>query len=256
MHTVSCAARDRQTLTQSFKVKAGEGIEWEVVLSYDRAPWKLALREPAPVTNTPHQLLSFSLISQGLSAGEWGADVSKFQAETLAESPDMMRAQADALRGFGFDIDLTWVLERDRGSGALRLDLLGFSYVYHGGGEVGSVARLSARQLVSMNTRYELSGLHRAQTRFVWPGYQLSFGAFTSYVQAGLLWAYESGEISASGQGEGEVTRHSLRVGWELGLMYHFTRQWAVRSAFAGDVGDDRNAVRGTLGVVFATDLF
>ena len=253
-HTLRSSARDRQPIERVFEMQPGQTGKWDVALNYDKPLWKIAMREPHPDTLQGDVMVAVRLQTQSLNAGRWNAEVSGFKDE-LTE-PDQLRGQPDPLSGFGFDVDVSWALSPSWGLGPARVGLVGFGYSGFTEGVVSQQATLDATALPSVNGVYQLTNLHRFSTRFLWPGYQLTAWRVSAYLKTGPMWVYEIGGIENDRE-DGVVGGHSFRWGWELGLDYRITPEWAIEAAIAGDVSsEERAAFQVLLGATIALDLF
>lgn len=253
-HTLTCSARDRRSIKKAFELKPGEHGQWQVRLNYDKPLWKIALRTPHADTRYGDLLVGVRLQTQTLRAGAWRAQVDEFKDPLLA--PDKIRSQPQDLGGYGFDVDVSWVLDESWGVGPMRVGLLGLGYERFSQGIVSDRVRIDTSALSPVNGLYDLSSLNRFKTRFLWPGYQLSFWRISPYFKTGLMWVYERGDIDTDRE-DGIISRHSLRWGWELGFDYRLTPEWIVQAACSGDVSDgQRAALQVLLGAAFALDVF
>jgi hypothetical protein len=253
-HALTCSAQDRLSITKSFELKPGERGTWEVMLNYDKPLWKIAMRTPHADTQQGDMLVAFRLQAQTLRAGAWRAHVDEFKDPLLA--PDKIRAQPQDLGGFGFDVDVSWILDDDWGVGPMRLGLIGIGYERFGRSVVSDRVNIETSALAPINGLYDLSSLNRFKTKLLWPGYQMTLWRITPYFKTGFMWVYEQGDIDTERE-DGVISAHSLRWGWELGFDYRLLPEWVIQAAFSGDVStEQRAALQVMLGAAFALDVF
>lgn len=253
-HVIKVDARDRQAVERKFELKPGEEGQWKIDLQLDRAPWKIALKYPHPDTQRGLQQVSFQFQTQTLRAGQWDAGVEGFQDRDKA--PDQVRGQSESLNGFGLDIGFNWRAEPSWGLGPLSVSVIGLTYEHFGTSQVADRVKIDDNALKSVSAQYQLTSLSRFKTRFLWVGYQLPMWRLIPYFHTGLIYLYETGELRSE-QDDGELSQHSMRWGWEVGVDYKLSPEWTIKASMSGEAWPgQRWGLQTRLGAAYAFDLF
>jgi hypothetical protein len=243
-YEVVAEATDRVKHSESITFKPNTEVAvLTIEMPYSRPFWKVALKEPHP--DHMHNALLYVRLSGGqLNAGNWGASV-RGRDEVSA-----LKSQAYSAGSWGVDAGLSWDNDPTSPTGSLRLDLGGFSYQELSDPiTVGEGAPGASRCDGAPCAGYTLTSLQRYLTRLLWVGYQAPMWRVVPYGNIGLLWSYERGELA----GGGEVSTHSLRLGWEVGLDATLTPEWGVKLSLTADAWPgERSAYQGALGLTYA----
>ena len=212
-------------------------------MRYDRPYWKILLKQPhLDVEQTDNQVY-FRLKGGALQGGQWLASVDNFGSKNTSTTK-VIQSQSYPISQWGVDFGFNWNFKSSSVLNGMRFDVIGFSYDRLGGGVVNDGEE-----------GYDLNYLNRYQTRFLWVGYQLPMWRITPYFNGGLLWVYETGEIESGAQ-DGQLSAHSLRLGWEAGIDYTFSSKWVIKVAFGADTWpNERSSIRGVMGVAYAFSL-
>lgn len=254
-HTLRVEADDRAPYDLTFTLSPSEARTQTVELPFSRAYWKIALRAPHPdVQVSTHQVYA-RFRSAHVAGGSWEADVSGWDGQAKR-----VQSQSYPVGAWGIDAGFRWNIDPSSAAGSLQLDMVGVGYQRVSGpialnegapGQKGDCDKRSdpPRPCEGLT----LTELHRTLTRVMWVGYQVPMWRVTPYLNAGLLWVYESGSL----KGGGEVSAHSLRLGWEAGVDMTLTPEWVVKMALVADAWvDSRASYQLAVGAAYAFTLF
>ena len=250
-HLIEVSAHDRVTYSKTIDVGSSEQITVPVSLSYNRAEWKMWLRDPHPDAISQRNQLYFRFKGGSAQGGLWPAEVSDFETSPGMISPSSISTQNGSIQFTGFDLGINWNLPITSPVGPMRFDLLAFSYErFSDSGIVNEDLKESMDR-----KEYDLVELSRYQTRFLWVGYQLPMWRVIPYLQTGLIWTYESGKISEGDQ-SGAVSYSGFRLGWEAGIDVAISPEWVIKTSLSADTWPgERSVLRGTLGFAYSFSL-
>ena len=250
-HTLRVEATDRSTYDLTFSLNPSEARTQTVELPFSRPYWKIALKSPHPdVQVSTHQVYA-RFIGSSISGGSWEANVSGAGGDAK-----LARSQAYGVGAWGLDAGLRWGVDPSSPTGSLQLDLVGVAHQRLSGaialseGTPGQPSDCAPSRPCEGLT---LTNLSRTLTRVLWVGYQLPMWRVTPYLNGGLVWAYEAGSL----KGGGEVSAHSLRLGWEAGVDVTLSPEWVLKAALVADAWiDSRASYQVAVGAAYAFTLF
>jgi hypothetical protein len=253
-HTLRVEAEDRAPYDLTFTLSPSEARTQTVELPLSRAPWKIALRTPHPDVQASTNQVYARFRSARLAGGSWGADVSGSSGAAKE-----VQSQSYPAGAWGFDAGFRWNVDPASLAGSLQLDLVGVGYQRVEGpialneGTPGQTSNCDKRSDPPRPCEgLTLNELNRTLTRLLWVGYQLPMWRVTPYLNAGLLWVYESGSL----KGGGDVSAHSLRLGWEAGVDMTLSPEWVVKMALVADAWmDSRASYQLAIGAAYAFTL-
>ena len=250
-HTLRVEATDRSAYDVTFSLNPSEARTQTVELPFSRPYWKIALKSPHPdVQVSTHQVYA-RLMGSSVSGGSWGADVSG-----AGGAAARVGSQGYGASAWGLDAGLRWGVDPSSATGSLQLDLVGVGHQRLSGPIALSEGTPGQRADCAKDRPCEgltLTSLSRTLTRLLWVGYQLPMWRVTPYLNGGVVWAYETGSL----KGGGEVSAHSLRLGWEAGVDVTLSPEWVVKAALVADAWvDSRASYQVAVGAAYAFTLF
>ena len=205
-YTLVVQAEGFDTHQQTLTIKPATRLNLNVGLAESAIDWKKRLRSPDPDALAHPYYVGFRLRLGSLRDGEVGA--SRGRGDTAIE----VRSQDASVGLYGAGFAVGWR------SDLLTLEALSLSYVGSGDSVDGTV----------QTGVLPVSGFTRWELRPGWVGARYPMWRFDPYVEAGLMFAFESFEVESQAGEALSVENTDFLLGVRFGARYWLTDEWAA----------------------------